>query len=95
MTDILLAMIFLCLLACFFVLCDIRSYLTEMVIMMRAMTADPDSFVDCPICSTDDSFWEIEWRKNEPDVGDCPNCHTVWQNLNTRDEPALKVVRLP
>jgi hypothetical protein len=71
----------------------IKKVLRDMAEVMRAEATDPDSIIDCPLCSTDHSFWEIEWKEDEPDVGVCPNCCTVWQNLNTRSEPRLKEVR--
>lgn len=53
-------------------------------------------YIECPICSEElDEIIEIKWRDNEPDVGDCLVCHTVWQNHNTIENPHLRRVRLP
>ena len=50
---------------------------------------EEDDAIECPRCRQ----FSLEWRENEPDVGDCFNCDRIYQNVNTKEEPHLRELK--
>lgn len=81
-----------CLFLIFIAVYDARNALVNLVEVMKDLGNQEDEDedeIDCPWCRQ----FPLEWRENEPDVGDCFNCDKVYQNVNTKAEPHLRELK--